>query len=226
LRIPPQAVPTLRNFASLTDDQASELLAALADLLPAVAPSTLSVRLDTSLPHLSKKESEELVTVLFNLWAISASHNWDLRDVAETAAKYDEIGVPEEARPKFTERLYSALSAPSIAAAANAADVATEYDALFHIARCFTDIRPVFSRDPDSSISGAIIVHTLKIDYFTGNDSKSLTLTLSDEDLDDLANILMSAKEKGAKAGEFLKASGLRLFEFSDNLGGNHGSDE
>ncbi len=223
LRVPPRAVPRLRDLADLTDDQATELLAALEKISPLVSRQSLSVRLQTPLPHFDKNQSEELVSVLFNLWAVSASHDWELHDVAETAAQDPDMKLPESKRTSFAERLYSALKLPSIADSANAADISTEYDALFHIARCFTDIRPILGRERGSNISGAVVVHSLKFDYFTSGDLQSLTLTLSSEDLQQLIDTLNSAKEASTRINEMVRASGLRLFEFSEHLGSDDG---
>jgi hypothetical protein len=226
LRVPKRAVPRLRDLAGLTDDQASELLAALEKVTPVVSRQSLSVRLQTPLPHLDKTQSEELISVLFNLWAVSASHNWDLHDVAETAAQDTSIDIPEDKRAGLAARLYSALELRSVADTANAADIATEYDAIFHLARCFTDVRPVFQRAPESEVSGAVIVHNLKIDYFTSSGSQSLTLTLSGEDVERLTNTLNDTKKERSRLSEVLKASGLRLFEFSEHLGRGNGDQD
>jgi hypothetical protein len=216
----------MNDLANLTDDQASELLAALEKISPLVSRGSLSVRLQTPLPHLDKTQSEELVNALFSLWAVSATHNWNLHDVAETAAQDPEVKIPESKRKSFAERLYSALNLPSIADSANAADVATEYDALFHVARCFTDIRPVLGRGRNPNISGAVVVHSLKIDYFTSGGTESLTLTLSGEDLEELIEVLNSAKEANTSVAEMLKVSGVRLFEFSEHLGSSDGGQD
>jgi hypothetical protein len=226
VRVPQRAVPSLRDLADLTNDQADELLAGLGKISPIVSRHSLSVRLQTPLPHFDKKQSEALVTALFNLWAASNTHNWDLRDVAQTAAQETNVKIDEGKQASFTERLYTALTLPSIAELANAADIATEYDAVFHLARCFTDIRPVFERETGSNIKGAVVVHNLKFDYFITGGDESLTLTLSNEDLESLIDILNRAKEEGARVDEFLKDSGLRLFEFSQHLGSSHGSQD
>lgn len=224
LRIPERAIPRLLDLASLSDDQASELLTALEKASPLVSPNTLSVRLNTSLPHLEKEQAEELLTTLFNLLAVSTSHGWDLHDVAETVAQNPDMELSTEDRPRFADRLYSALTTPAVFETANAADVATEYEALYHYARVFTDVRSVPSIKPDSDISAVIITNTLKIDYFTSDDSKVFTLTISEGDLKELASILNDAITRNAKVRGALKASHLKVFAFGEDSGAADGS--
>jgi hypothetical protein len=208
----------------MPDDQASELLTALEKVSPIVSPNTLSVRLRTPLPHLEKEQAEELLTSIFNLLAISTNHGWDLHDVAETVAQYPDIELPAEDRPRFTERLYSVLTTPAIFDTASAADVATEYEALYHLARVFTDVRSVPSAEPDSDISTAIITNTLKIEYFTSDDSEVFTLTLSERDLKNLVDTLNDAIIRIAKVRDALKGSRLRVFAFDEDSGAGDAS--
>jgi hypothetical protein len=224
LRIPERAIPRLRDFAHLSDDQASELLTALEKTSPTVSPNTLSVTLKRSLPHFDKEQSEEFLSALFNLLAVSASHGWNLRDVAETVAQSPDLEISEEQGPRFAERLYSAIITPSVFNAANAADVATEYDALYHTARVFTDVRSAPSTEFNRAEVAAVITNTLKIDYFTSNDSRAFTITLSTEDIRELVDILNAAVASSNRIRDALKGSRLTVFEFGENAGEADGS--
>jgi len=124
--------------------------------------------------------------------------NGDLEDVAESAAQYDELTISADSRKVLGERFYRALNIGELADYARALDVATEFDALYHTARCFTDIRPVFSRSP-VAVKGAVVVHNLRLDYFTTEDSKSVTITLADEDIQQLIDVLGAARERSSK---------------------------
>lgn len=213
LRIPGEAVPRLRAFADLSPEASAEVLAALGEASPTVSSHTLSVSVTTALPHFSATDSDELISILFNLWAAGSSHNWELSDVAETIAASDDLGLSEANQSSFAERLYAALTSPGIADAAKAADIATEYDAIFHTARCFTDIRPVFGDKVESGLTGAVVRHNLKFDYFTVGEVRSLTIALSDGDVDRLSAILRRATAKSLEVHKFLNDAAVRTFE-------------
>ena len=217
--MPARVLPALMALADLSDEQADELLAAMVETQLHVSAHTLSVSLDSPLPHLDLENSELLLTALFNIWAVSDSHNWGLADVAESAAQYDELTIPADSRKVFGERFYRALRIGRLADLARAVDVATEFDALYHTARCFTDIRPVFSRSPEDAVKGAVVVHNLRLDYFTPEDSKSVTITLADEDVQHLIDVLTTARERSLKVHDFLQSTTAKQFQLSKNLG-------
>ena len=215
LNIPSRVLPSLEALADLSDEQADELLTAMAQTAPRVAAHTLSVTLDSPLPHLDIDNSELLLTALFNIWAVSDSHNWDLADVVESAAQYTELNISADSRKIFGKRFYRALSIGKLSTLARAVDVATEFDALYHTARCFTDIRPVFSRSPHEPVQGAVIIHNLRLDYFTPEESRSVTITLADEDVQNLIDVLTAARERSTKVHNFLQSTTAQHFQIS-----------
>jgi len=208
LRIPERGFQTLRDFANLGLDQSNELLAALQDVSIVVSTNALSVDLDDPLPYLTQSQSYEFVSVLFNLWSTAAVHGWDMSDVAETIASYDELQIESAKQDAFSERLYAALQTPAIADTANAADVATEYDAIFHSVRCITDLRPVFT-GAESKITGAVLVRNLRIAYSTDTGIETLTVALTDSDLHELLRVLADAQERGVQLYDYAEKSGL-----------------
>lgn len=221
LRVPSPAIPILRKFTELTDEQANEVIMALQSLSLTVSTNLLSVTVDNALPHFSKDETDEFIGVIFSLLSISLSHNWKVDDVAQTIAEYGPLNVPGELQETFARHLAVVLSIPTIADVANAADVATEYDSLYHVARCHTDIRPVFSGTVEPRLSGAVIVHNLKFDYSANGDIESFTIALTGADVEELQRVLADAVTKSRELQTFLKSSNLRVFNFGGISEGN-----
>lgn len=98
----------------------------------------------------------------------------------------------------------SALSAIS-----KASDLLLEYENVFSNARVVTDIRPIFKSNIDRGLAGALIVHTLKIEYRDVTGSKEIYLTLDALDLLNFSEEFFRAEEKAKMLQSLLKQVNL-----------------
>lgn len=95
---------------------------------------------------------------------------------------------------------------------ARALDLVTEFDKSFHEARIVTDLRPLFE-DP-SDIQGAVIVHTLRIEYHQGGGQiKAFYVTLGASELHQLQSLVQRAVQKSDALRHFAEASKLRIYD-------------
>src|SRR5262249_43902305 len=104
--------------------------------------------------------------------------------------------------------LIKALSSKTIVRLAKAFDVAYDYQFVFHVSRILTDIRPVFADSPDDLL-GAVVTHSLKIDFYTREGHDELYVAMNDDDLAELDQAVQRAKAKSESLRKVLKDAGL-----------------
>lgn len=99
-------------------------------------------------------------------------------------------------------------------------DLKIEYENIFSKSRILTDMRPIFKSKIQAGIGGAIITHTLRLNFQTLSDSKEFFVNLSSGDIDTLISQLEEAKEKEQELKKLLKTSAipyLDTYPKSDN---------
>jgi hypothetical protein len=88
-----------------------------------------------------------------------------------------------------------------------AKQLAHDSQSTFSEARIITDVRPIFASDHVGPPIGAIVIHTLKIDYWQESSQKELYLLVDDEDIETLKKALDHATEKSKALTEFIRAA-------------------
>ena len=83
--------------------------------------------------------------------------------------------------------------------------LSSEVSNLYNETRILSDIRPVFSSNEESTLIGKVILNNLKISYRSGEDYKEFFVTLEEEDLYELKDVL----ERAIKKTEVLKSSNI-----------------
>ncbi len=71
-----------------------------------------------------------------------------------------------EVGPVVAARVSRLIRMPAISSTARAVDIQTEHAKVFHDARVFSDVRPIFGDDPSVAPEGAVINEVLKIEFF------------------------------------------------------------
>ncbi|MFA5040072.1 MAG: hypothetical protein WC464_00360 [Bdellovibrionales bacterium] len=96
---------------------------------------------------------------------------------------------------KAGERLTELLDLNSLFYSSRASDLQQECGNLFLDSRILSDVRMVFNKDC-SAAAGAVIMHSLKIEYFQGMNRKEFFLTLDADDISKLKDVLKRAEDK------------------------------
>jgi hypothetical protein len=109
----------------------------------------------------------------------------------------------------LSRRLYTLASNPSVTRLAKAFMVYGEYPNLLHTSAITNDIRPVFDGAPEKGVTGAMIVHTLKLDYHSAKGREELYVALDDNDLEDLGEAVERAKRASRAVARFIESAGL-----------------
>jgi len=212
LTVPQRAKPMLRWLANLDGPTADAVLTALTSTEEFRSTSELTSRL-AEVDGVGATAAEEFVAVLFALSAMHYSHNWPIADIVETIADMPTLEIQEEARPAFQARLTSALTTAPVVGLAKAVDVAYEHDNLFHTARILTDIRPVFGDEPTEGALGAVVIHTLRLNYYRRTRLDTFSIAMSDSELDELEIAVFRAKEKREAIRRLMTTASLVGFE-------------
>jgi hypothetical protein len=105
------------------------------------------------------------------------------------------------------------LDLDSVTTTGRALDLLTEHEHVFHSARVLTDIRPVFGDDPAESPNGALVVESLKLEYFDEGATCSIYLALSHGDLRSLRDTIDRALGKSETIQGLLGQIGLPHFD-------------
>jgi hypothetical protein len=138
----------------------------------------------------------------------------ELQAAVHEAVQEDEVLSSETrqawiaARPTF-DMLLGAEGSHSVA---KSLQLSLDHANLLDDLRIICDIRPVFD-DRQSEVVGGIISHILRVEYFSDDGPHTLSLAMSDDDLNRLADTCRTAKLKAEKLREGL-TKGLKIRAF------------
>ena len=198
----------------MTEDQVTALRDALSHIGVTLKPPNLAAQIQAQAP-IPSLELDPIIQTLVGLSSARVSSDVSLenfsRDVARSFAErrnkpkdYDESS--------FTQRLMSLLGIESLALSARAADIQHDYEKVFASARIISDIRSVFGTS-NVEISGAMIVHNLKVTYFEEGRIREVFFALDNADLVNLRKVIDRAEVKTAQLEGAIKKADIQYFE-------------
>lgn len=133
--------------------------------------------------------AEVVTRVLVSLSLLARESNFDidtLLSALRTSLSETEKQDALAAWDVVATEIKGLLSLAALTTIAKALDLTFDYPNLLESARLLCDIRPIFVED-DTDISGAIISHTLTIEYRASGQRKKIELAL---DTNDVMNVL------------------------------------
>lgn len=148
------------------------------------------------------REAMQIVQALLSLYAARVSQKAPVEAfLQEVCESIQEAGIKPkngnlELFKKFITDLLSLKGAIEITS--KALNILMGNERNFVGARIFTDIRPVFKENPSDPPAGAVIVHTIRLDYVEGNARKGFFLALDSSDLQALKSVIERASLKEA----------------------------
>jgi hypothetical protein len=146
---------------------------------------------------------------LFNLSSLHSTHGWPLDQIVDRVAHDSDVELPDDARAVFGERLNALLAQPTVASLAKAMSVHYETANTFHTARVVSDLRPIFGDDPQSGPAGAMVMHTLRIDYLATDGLEGFFVSMTRDELAELAAAVARAQQKDEALRRFVTKAGL-----------------
>lgn len=130
-------------------------------------------------------------------------------DIANLSIEYELVS--EDNLTEYKNRLKYLLGNKHIYIASKAEDLLNDYSNSYILSRVVSDIRPVFSIDVNEDLRAGMILHNLSIHYQSNDEPyhKTITLTLSPEDVLDLKASLDRADIKEKKLQSVLEKSNM-----------------
>src|SRR5260221_1650275 len=193
LRIPKERRSGFAKLLVLDEPAFQELLAVLEEapltfgnnqLMSKLAP-TLSTR-----AAISESDANEILRSILPLYALRFEGPKSTAiDFAEeicvaleknvrTDTTRTDIDMTGQNREILKDRLVKLLSINAISTVLKATSVLIDHEHIFHSARLFTDIRPVFGDNPRGKPAAAVIVNMLRITYVKGREQKEFFVAL------------------------------------------------
>jgi hypothetical protein len=215
----------LVKLAGLAQENFRELLSVLSRPPTAVRRREYPSSVAASLPALPAENVEEIVTSLLFLLGYRQSQNVDefAASVAENMQHArQEVAVAPAASDLLRLRLVEALRVESLRLRTKAVELMFEGAQVFQAARIVTDFRPVFGGEAGLDIMGGLVVHNLKLEYFTVDGTGEMYLSMDDDDILQLKQVLNRAEQKARVLRKHLKNSQI----VDLNLGGPGDNDQ
>jgi hypothetical protein len=163
-----------------------------ADLVPVGLAKELSKE-----AGIREKEAAQVVQVLLSVYATRSSHKAPVEQfLQEVCDAMQEMGLKPshgnwEPFRKFLGDLLNLKGAIEVTSKAFSILIGNERN--FAGARIFTDIRPVFRENPSDPPAGAVIVHTIELQYMEGHARKEFFLALDSRDLKTMKDVIERA---------------------------------
>ncbi len=197
----------------MSEDNFQDSVAAL-DALPLSEQTAAAVALDENARTLSLAAR----SLQLGIDTLDYDRDTFIDEVADLFEESTEALHDIQARERFTGRLLRLLSISSLLLKGKAASLLSEGQRFGITSRIITDIRPVFNADfQNVALSGAIIVHTLKLEYFESSVRKTFFIQLEPSDVTNLKVACERAEMKQEGLIAFLKSTDVPLVEPFDN---------
>ena len=164
---------------------------------------TVSLKIkQKGIEDLTKDDLLNILEAIVSLYPLQTYYSLTLEDLAsslgEAVAELEDFpNVTEEQKKIFEARITTLLSIDgALYVASKVEELLFEYQHLFLGSRIITDIRPVFDPDLNKIPVGALIVHTLKLEYKQGNEQKDFYIALDTNDVKNLREQLDISEQK------------------------------
>lgn len=219
IRIPEQYQLGIKLLAILDDTVIKQLLVALSNAPCVFDVDGLTSAVTPEIEGLDSSSVEEVIKSIFSLYSLRDGENIPSEELADNITKisFSDNGfleLPEEKNELLKQRLIDFLSINgSLAVTARAKNLLSEYERVFSSSRIFTDLRPVFESNEEQTITGSLIVHTLKIEYRDSEGGKEFYIPLDLQDLQNLRKQIDRAELKEKAVQQLLHKADVRYLD-------------
>jgi hypothetical protein len=209
ITIPKSHLAPLLKLLRMSDSEREALVTAVQTAPALLNPETLASGISKS-AQLEPEDATAFATSLVSMY-LTAAYS-DSTDQEKPLSKFvsdvstalrlqspKDAPVPENRWNSFESTLLKLLSAhDSLGVTAKALDLSSQHERVFHNARIFTDVRPVFKSDPKTAPPAVVFTHTLKLTFHDGPRLTSLYFSLDAADLKDVKGLIDRALDKEA----------------------------
>jgi hypothetical protein len=206
LRVPPPLLAPFKVLRELSQADFDALTVALAGATPVLRPDSLAASIASSVPSLAETSLAEVLSALTSLMGLRRVQGVTVAEIAERLASSEDLETPKKDRARFAKRVEKALDTRAVRLLGKAADLGSEHDKVFVGARILTDVRPIFGDDVGEIPEGAVMSHTLKLEFVHEEGTLgNAYVVLDNEDIQGLKVALERAEAKATTVKRMLE---------------------
>jgi hypothetical protein len=162
----------------------------------------------------AEDEVRQLISSLVSWYAHIADEEQSPEDFARDIA----VALSEESGPEaaldgsghLEENLRGLLAVEAFRVKTKAWQLQYDHERIFVSAKIYTDIRPIFARDPAETPNEAVVSHMLKLTFYeSGPGRRELYFMLDDTDLENLKQVIDRATTKSNTLHSLLHSIGM-----------------
>jgi uncharacterized protein (DUF1778 family) len=201
IQLPKSAYTAVQALVRLTPLQFDELIARLEETPPTVDADKFIDSVASRLKELDSATAKlilpELLTMMYSGYRADLKTTELASEISSGAleANSEEFPFTAEQKQLLELRLSNAFGSQGVRITGKAQSVFYDTDKTFVKARILTDLRAIYD-EPGDEILAAMVMHSLRIRYYENFEEKDIYLSLDNDDLQGLMEILQRASKK------------------------------
>ncbi len=210
IRLPKRHRQSLSFLMSKSHEERKKFAEVLGSVPAATDLETLASELNKA-TSIERAAARGIVRMLFTLYSARAEAGVSADRMAEDVldAAPGELESPSD-RSVFRSDLVALLSLEdTLGVTARALEVMHQHEHLYCSSRLFTDVRPIFDAADAGNLTGAVVLHNLRLTYHDGDNTYDFFLALDRRDVEELRDILNRALEKEGTARAMIRKAGV-----------------
>ena len=213
LRVPKQIQPALLRLAEVSPIDFQSIVESLRFEGALLARRELASHLLDHVDNFDEDAVRELLDLVLSLATLRVDLHMTVDRVAEEISTSNDLKLSDNMRPELGKRIAEILQVPNVRRLAKAADLISRNERVFHGAKVTTDVRPIFENDPSKIPAGAVIMHSLSIEFHSSGQDGTWQVALDERDLIKLRDKLERAVQKGRTIHQFMGTADLISYE-------------
>lgn len=199
LTIPPKELPGILEINQLSEENISELINVLESIDYNRDIEEFSSIVSAQIKSIPSNKTEQTIRTLDILYKVrdlySVKDQKFIEDLLK-AIKKEKPEITDKELESFDKKFTSILDIDSFKTHSKASILQRDGEKIFLEAKTLSDIRPVFGLDPSENPLGAVITHTLKINYDCAASNNEFHIVLDLNDLKSLKEVVDRALQK------------------------------
>ncbi|TVP60411.1 MAG: hypothetical protein EA343_17495 [Nodularia sp. (in: Bacteria)] len=215
LKIPPEYKLGITLIIKIDENIFNKLLNALTEINTFLDIYSLASEIHPKIEELAINDLQEILKTIRSIYSLNTEENLHYSEIIEgfrNAIIRDKefSGVSDEELARFAERLNHLIAVDgSISISSKAIGLLNAYEHILLNSRIVIDVRPVFKTDNKQEIAGALVVHTLKIEYQDASGLKEFYVALDSNDLQKLQEQLSESLVQADAINSLLNQAGI-----------------
>ena len=212
--VPDMHVAALLRLHEITEEQFGELVRATESI---GKPSGIETYVDVAESSGIERETATLIVVaLLSMLAFQGREDLDLKEMIDGISSSETLGLSTPESERLAERIKKLIGHGMVVALHKSFDISLSHERLFLGAQITSDIRPVFGDELQDGMAGAVLTHSLRIDFVQAGRNDNVYVTLDPSDLSALHQVVERATAKADSIATTLEAAGIANLTWSE----------